>query len=135
MLPIRKSCCCVEKKPDLKGNLGAIMDDDSAGFGSPGARGVTYRRSNLLFPCRTCDSTSSQCPNKESWGDQPGAFYGILCSKIFFLDFTQISTSLEIGGVVANVAAYVSALSRYRRTRRVHVTTVYSVEPGSWRQR
>lgn len=41
-----------------------------------GREGIsTYLRSNLLVPCQTCDSTSSQCQSDEWWGDQAGAFY------------------------------------------------------------
>lgn len=38
-------------------------------------RGVTYPRNNSLVPSRTCDSTSSRCPNEVAWGGQAEAFY------------------------------------------------------------
>lgn len=75
---IKKNCRCVEKKTGLRENLRAIMDADPVGVwvakGGKG-RGVTYPRSNSLVPSRTCDSTSSQCPNEVPWGDQAEAFY------------------------------------------------------------
>lgn len=69
MLPIRKNCCCGEKKTGSRENLRAIMDADSVG------REVTYPRNNSLVPSRTCDSTSSRCPNEVAWGGQAEAFY------------------------------------------------------------
>lgn len=63
MLPIGTNCCCVERKADLMESLRTITYapmwfDARVGVG-------TYPRSSLLVPCRTCDSTSSQCQSEE----------------------------------------------------------------------
>lgn len=110
MLPIRKNCCCVEKKPGLRENLREILDADSVGvwvaMGEKG-RVVTYPRSNSLVPSRTCDSRSSQFPNEVPWGGQAEAFYRSMA--------WTASNSL----FWKQAAAYGSHLIRYRRTCRV----------------
>ncbi len=43
MLPIRKNCCCVEKKPGLMENLREIMDAYSVGgLGGQGRERASY---------------------------------------------------------------------------------------------
>ena len=46
MLPIRKNCCCVEKKTGLRENLREIMDADSVG----GLGGQGRERARCYLP-------------------------------------------------------------------------------------